>query len=45
MSAGKRPRKRLYDRREEMLESLSKAYRKAVGAAAVTKKRVVARKK
>ncbi|GAB4236091.1 MAG: deoxyhypusine synthase [Deltaproteobacteria bacterium] len=42
---GKRPRKRLYDRRGEMLGSLLKAYRRAVGAAAVTKKRTVARKK
>ena len=42
---GKRPRKRLYDRRTEMLEALAKAYRKAVNAAGVTKKRKVARKK
>ena len=42
---GKRPRKRLYDRRAEMLAVLGKAYRKAVGATGVTKKRVVARKK
>jgi deoxyhypusine synthase len=42
---GKRPRKRLYDRRPEMLADLEKAYRKAVNAAGVTKKRKVARKK
>ena len=42
---GKRPRKRLYDRRAVMLAVLGKGYRKAVNAAGVTKKRKVARKK
>ncbi len=42
---GKRPRRRLYDRRAEMLGVLEKAYRKTANAAGVTKKRVVARKK
>ncbi|HEX2710034.1 MAG TPA: deoxyhypusine synthase [Candidatus Deferrimicrobium sp.] len=42
---GKRTRRRLYDRRGEMLSVLGKAYRKAVNAAGVTKKRKVARKK
>ncbi|MGA8754350.1 homospermidine biosynthesis protein [Candidatus Deferrimicrobium sp.] len=42
---GKRTRRRLYDRRAEMLADLGKGYRKAVNAAAVTKKRKVARKK
>jgi deoxyhypusine synthase len=42
---GKRTRRRLYDRREEMLAVLGKAYRKAVNAAGVTKKRKVARKR
>ena len=42
---GKRARRRLYDRRAEMLAVLGKAYRKAVNAAGVTKKRKVARKK
>ena len=42
---GKRTRRRLYDRRAEMLAVLGRAYRKAVSAAGVTKKRVVARKK
>ena len=42
---GKRTRRRLYDRRAEMLAVLEKAYRKAVNAAGVTKKRKVARKK
>ena len=41
---GKRTRRRLYDRRAEMLAVLGKAYRKAVNAAGVTKKRKVARK-
>ena len=41
----KRTRRRLYDRRDEMLAALGKAYRKAVNAACVTKKRKVARKK
>ena len=40
---GKRTRRRLYDRRAEMLAALGKAYRKAVNAAGVTKKRKVAR--
>ncbi|MDP2657875.1 MAG: deoxyhypusine synthase, partial [Candidatus Deferrimicrobium sp.] len=42
---GKRTRRRLYDRREEMLAVLGVAYRKAVNAAGVTKKRKVARKR
>jgi len=42
---GKRTRRRLYDRRAEMLAVLGKAYRKAVNAAGVTKKRKVARRK
>jgi len=42
---GKRNRRRLYDRRAEMLADLGKAYRKAVNAAGVTKKRKVARKR
>ena len=42
---GKRTRRRLYDRRAEMMEALGTAYRKAVDAAGVTKKRKVARKK
>ncbi|MHB1025549.1 MAG: homospermidine biosynthesis protein [Desulfobacteria bacterium] len=42
---GKRTRRRLYDRRGEMLAALGKAYREAVNAAGVTKKRKVARKK
>jgi len=42
---GKRTRRRLYDRRGEMLAVLGKAYRKAVNAAGVTRKRKVARKK
>jgi deoxyhypusine synthase len=42
---GKRTRRRLYDRRAEMLAVLAKAYRKAVNASGVTKKRKVARKK
>jgi len=42
---GKRTRRRLYDRREEMLAALAEAYRKAVNASGVTKKRKVARKK
>jgi len=42
---GKRTRRRLYDRRAEMLAVLGKAYRKAVNAAGVTRKRKVARKK
>jgi deoxyhypusine synthase len=40
---GKRPQKRLYDRREEMLGELKRAYRRKVDAAAVTRKRKVAR--
>jgi deoxyhypusine synthase len=43
--SGKRSRRRLYDRREEMMAVLGKAYRKVVNAAGVTKKRKVARKK
>jgi deoxyhypusine synthase len=42
---GKRTHRRLYDRRAEMLAVLGKAYRTAVTAAGVTKKRKVARKK
>lgn len=42
---GRRNRRRLYDRRAEMLAALGEAYRKAVNAAGVTKKRKVARKK
>ena len=42
---GKRIRRRLYDRRAEMLAALGEAYRKAVNAAGVTKKRKVSRKK
>ena len=42
---GKRTRRRLYDRRAEMLADLGKAYRKAVNAAGVTKKRKIARKR
>ena len=42
---GKRVRRRLYDRRAEMLAALGMAYRKVVNAAGVTKKRTVARKK
>jgi deoxyhypusine synthase len=41
---GKRQRKRLYDRRGEMLLAMTRAYRKAVGAAKVTRKRKVSRK-
>jgi len=42
---GKRTRRRLYDRRAEMMGVLGTAYRKAVDAAGVTKKRKVSRKK
>ena len=42
---GKRTRRRLYDRRAEMLAVLGKGYRKAVNAAGVTKKRKIARKR
>ena len=42
---GRRARRRLYDRRAEMMAALGKAYRKAVNAAGVTKKRKVSRKK
>jgi deoxyhypusine synthase len=42
---GLRTRRRLYDRRAEMLAVLGKAYRKTVNAAGVTKKRKVSRKK
>jgi deoxyhypusine synthase len=41
----KRIRRRLYDRRAEMLAVLGKAYRKAVDDAGVTKKRKVPRKR
>ena len=40
---GKRPPKRLYDRREEMLGELTRAYRRKVDAASVTRKRKVSR--
>jgi len=40
---GKRPRKRLYDRRGEMLSAMVRAYRRAVGAEKVTQKRKVSR--
>ena len=40
---GKRPPRRLYDRREEMLEEMTRAYRRAVDAATVTRKRKVVR--
>jgi deoxyhypusine synthase len=40
---GKRLPKRLYDRREEMLEEMTRAYRRAVDAATVTRKRKVVR--
>ncbi len=40
---GKRPLKRLYDRREEMLGRLKRAYRRKVAAGAVTEKRNVER--
>jgi deoxyhypusine synthase len=43
--AGRRTRRRLYDRRGEMMEAMGKAYRKAVDAAGMTKKRKIARKK
>jgi deoxyhypusine synthase len=43
--AGKRPRKRLYDRRGEMLASMTRAYRRAVGAGKVTQVRKVSRRK
>ncbi len=42
---GKRTLRRLYDRRAEMLAVLGKAYREAVNAAGVTKKRKVPRKR
>jgi len=42
---GKRPRKRLYDRRGEMLAAMTGAYRRAVSAGKVTRKRKVSRKK
>jgi deoxyhypusine synthase len=42
---GKRPLRRLYDRRGEMLSAMAAAYRRAVGDAKVTRKRKVARKK
>ena len=40
---GKRPHKRLYDRRDAMLKCLAEEYRKKVSADAVTKKRKVLR--
>ena len=40
---GKRPLKRLYDRREGMLGELTRAYRRKVDAASVTRKRKVSR--
>jgi hypothetical protein len=42
---GKRPRKRLYDRRGEMLASMLRAYRRAVVAEKVTQKRKVSRER
>ena len=41
--AGKRPLKRLYDRRAEMLDRMVRAYRRKVDAEAVTRKRKVSR--
>jgi len=41
--AGKRPLKRLYDRRAEMLDRMTRAYRRKVDADAVTRKREVSR--
>ena len=41
----KRPRRRLYDRRAELLAALGERYRRAVDAAGVTKKRKVPRRK
>jgi deoxyhypusine synthase len=41
--AGKRPLKRLYDRRAEMLDRMTRAYRRKVDAEAVTRKRKVSR--
>ena len=43
--AAKRPLKRLYDRRGEMLSAMKGAYRKSVGAEKVTQKRKVTRYK
>ncbi|RJP18071.1 MAG: deoxyhypusine synthase [Deltaproteobacteria bacterium] len=43
--AGNRPRRRLYDRRGELLSAMASAYRKTVGDAKVTQKRKVARRK
>jgi deoxyhypusine synthase len=43
--AAKRPLKRLYDRRGEMLSAMAGAYRKAVGAEKVTQKRKLPRYK
>jgi hypothetical protein len=43
--AAKRPLKRLYDRRAEMLSAMAGAYRKSVGAEKVTQKRKVTRYK
>jgi deoxyhypusine synthase len=42
---GKRPLRRLYDRREAMLSAMAAAYRRTVGDAKVTRKRKVARKR
>ena len=39
----RRPPKRLYDRRGELLEEMTRAYRAKVDAAAVTRKRKVQR--
>jgi deoxyhypusine synthase len=41
--AGRRAPRRLYDRRAEMLEEMSRAYRRKVDAASVTRKRKVSR--
>jgi deoxyhypusine synthase len=41
---GKRPLKRLYDRRGEMLASMARAYRRVVASEKVTRKRKVSRK-
>jgi deoxyhypusine synthase len=42
---GKRSRKRLYDRRGEMLAAMAGAYRRVVSAGKVTQKRKISRKK
>jgi deoxyhypusine synthase len=41
--AANRPLKRLYDRRAEMLDRMTRAYRRKVDAEAVTRKREVSR--